>query len=81
MCASSIEDYEQDKIKKHEKTLPKKEKDRTDLTDIQNANIGPVFLTYKKGDSIKEKVADLASKEEAYLEFDNEDGVSHKVRI
>jgi uncharacterized protein (DUF1015 family) len=49
VAASSIEDYEQDRIKKHEKTLLSKEKDRTTLTDVQNANIGPVFLTYKNG--------------------------------
>lgn len=60
MGASSIEDYEQDKIKKHEKTLPQKEQDRTKLTHVQNANVGPVFLTYKKGDAIKEKVNDIA---------------------
>lgn len=34
VCASSIEDYETNKIKKHEKTLQKKEEDRTKLTDI-----------------------------------------------
>ena len=33
MGAASIEDYEGDKIKKHEKTLEKKELDRTRLTD------------------------------------------------
>ena len=61
--------------------MPRKEKDRTDLTNTQNANIGPVFLTYKKGESIKEKVTYLTTKGEPYIEFDNEDGVSHKVRI
>jgi len=34
VAASSIEDYETDRIKKHEKTLPKKEEDRTKLIDI-----------------------------------------------
>jgi uncharacterized protein (DUF1015 family) len=34
MGLSSIEDYEQDNIKKHEKTLKKKEEDRTRLNDI-----------------------------------------------
>lgn len=59
MAASSIEDYEQNKIKKHEKTLSKKEEDRTKLNDIQSANIGPVFLTYKKGDAINDKVKEV----------------------
>ena len=47
VSASSVADYENDLIKKHEKTLEKKEKDRTLLTDIQGANVGPVFLTYR----------------------------------
>jgi len=34
VSASSVQDYENDLIKKHEKTLEKKEKDRTLLTDI-----------------------------------------------
>ena len=47
VSASSVLDYEKDIIKKHEKTLQKKEKDRTMLTDVQSANVGPVFLTYR----------------------------------
>lgn len=34
VSASSVLDYENDVIKKHEKTLEKKEKDRTMLTDV-----------------------------------------------
>ncbi len=52
VAASSIDDYENDRIKKHEKTLPKKEEDRTKLTNTLGANTGPVFLTYKGGDAI-----------------------------
>ena len=31
---STIEDYETNRIKRHEYTLPKKEADRTKLTDV-----------------------------------------------
>lgn len=34
MCLSSVDDYEQNIIKKHEKTVERKEADRTKLTDI-----------------------------------------------
>ena len=34
MALSSIEDYEKNRIKKHEFTLAKKEEDRTKLTNI-----------------------------------------------
>ncbi|CDW79948.1 UNKNOWN [Stylonychia lemnae] len=79
VAASSIEDYENDKIKKHEKTLPKKEEDRTKLIDIQNANIGPVFLTYKKGDSIKEKVNSIVKQNEPYQRVVSEDDIEHQL--
>jgi len=52
MANSSVSDYENNLIKKHEKTIQKKEDDRTKLTDTQNANIGPVFLTFKGGEGI-----------------------------
>ena len=56
MAASSVDDYEHDKIKKHEVTLPKKELDRTTLTNTLSANTGPVFLTFKGGESIEERL-------------------------
>ena len=34
MCVASIQDYEENKIKRHEYTLAKKEADRTKLTDV-----------------------------------------------
>ena len=42
-----IDDYEQDLIKKHEKTRKDKEDDRTRLIDTLSADTGPVFLTYR----------------------------------
>lgn len=34
----------------------KKENDRTRLTHVQNANAGPVFLTYRTSESVDEIV-------------------------
>jgi uncharacterized protein (DUF1015 family) len=45
-----VDDYTNNRIKKHELTRKKKEEDRTKLTDVQGANIGPVFLTYRSDD-------------------------------
>ncbi len=50
-CAS-IDDYIDNTIKKHEKTLLKKEQDRIRHVDTTNANTGPIFLTYRKRPSI-----------------------------
>ncbi|MCC8072645.1 MAG: DUF1015 family protein [Clostridiales bacterium] len=50
-CAS-IDDYINNVIKKHEHTLAKKEQDRIRHVDTCDANTGPIFLTYRKKDSI-----------------------------
>jgi len=57
---ASVDDYENEKIKRHEHTLAKKEADRTKLTDIQSANVGPVFLTFRENqDTIKARMAHI----------------------
>jgi uncharacterized protein (DUF1015 family) len=47
LALSSVDDYENGLIKRHELTLPKKELDRTNLCDIQGASAEPVFLAYR----------------------------------
>ena len=44
---ASVDDYLNNKIKKHELTVKAKEDDRTNHIDRVNANTGPVFLTYR----------------------------------
>ena len=44
---TSIDDYINNKIKKHEYTREEKEKDRINHVDICDANTGPIFLTYR----------------------------------
>lgn len=79
MALASIEDYETNKIKRHEFTLPKKELDRTKLTNIQNANVGPVFLTFKdKQEEIKARMTDITSNA-AYASVLCDDNVRHVV--
>ncbi len=43
----SVDDYLNEKIKKHELTVKVKEDDRTKHIDTVNANTGPVYLTYR----------------------------------
>ena len=70
------EDYENDLIKKHEKTLPKKEDDRTRHVATLMANAGPVFLTYRDVDAINALVQDVASLAPDF-DFTAPDGVQH----
>lgn len=78
MCLASVDDYLNDRIKKHEKTRREKEEDRVDHIDRLNAQTGPIFLTYRNDDGI----ADLIAKGTAgapELDFTTDDGITHRV--
>ena len=80
MGVASIEDYENNRIKKHEFTLPKKELDRTKLTNVQSANVGPTFLTFRENqDAIKERIAAIVAATQPYGDVTCDDGVRHVV--
>jgi uncharacterized protein (DUF1015 family) len=73
-----IDDYEQDVIRKHEKTRPDKEDDRTRHVLALHANAEPVFLTYRgqrEIDKLSERVAMAAP----LYDFSAADGVRHTV--
>lgn len=71
-----VEDYERDLIKKHEKTRPDKEDDRTRMTSDLNANPEPVFLTYRDVPALT-AAADAAERGEPLYDFTADDGVRH----
>ncbi|WP_346887083.1 DUF1015 family protein [Clostridium sp. UBA1056] len=75
---TSIDDYMNDIIKKHEHTRAEKEQDRINHVDYCNANTGPIFLTYKNVGEIDEIVATWTAKDPEY-NFVSEDGISHIV--
>lgn len=77
--ACHIEDYENNIIRKHEKTRPVKEDDRTRLTDTLSANTGPVFLTYKDEAKIDAFVDEWTSTEKPTIDFVDDVGVQHTV--
>lgn len=77
--ACHIEDYENDIIRKHEKTRPVKENDRTRLTDTLSANTGPVFLTYKDVETIDAFVDSWISDHEPTVDFVDDVKVQHTV--
>ena len=75
---ASVEDYEENRIKRHELTLAKKEADRTKLTDVQSANVGPVFLTFRENqDVIKARMAQITEAQATYGDVTCDDGVRH----
>ena len=76
--AASIDDYSENRIKKHEFTREAKEKDRIRHVDTSNANTGPIFLTYPEDKDLSDLVAEWTAKTPEY-DFTSEDGVQHTV--
>ena len=56
----SIDEYENDVIRKHELTRPVKENDRTRHMQAVQAQTGPVFLTYRAQNALDDLMADCA---------------------
>jgi uncharacterized protein (DUF1015 family) len=74
----SAEDYDNDVIKKHEKTREAKENDRYRLTRTLRVNTGPVFLTVKDG-TLLDQIVENKKDEDALFDFVAEDGIRHSV--
>ncbi len=75
VVAASVEAYEQGLIKKHEFTRPVKEDDRVNHVHYLNAQVGPVFLTYKANDEIDSLIAKSIDCEPEYNFVS--DGIRH----
>ena len=75
--AASCEDYNRGIIKKHELTRPDKEEDRMILTRYLNANIEPVFFSYRAVPEIDEIVNLIVTSQKADYDFVAEDGFGH----
>jgi uncharacterized protein (DUF1015 family) len=74
----SVDDYDQDIIRKHERTRRDKEDDRTRHMLALRAQTGPVFLTYRASRSIDMMVMETTMAD-AIFNFTAEDGVEHTV--
>lgn len=74
----SIDEYDQGLIRKHEKTRPDKEDDRTRHMLAIGAQTGPVFLTYAASPDIDAIVARAAAGAPLF-DFTASDGVRHQV--
>src|SRR5512145_3270345 len=74
----SVDEYEQDIIKKHERTRRDKEDDRTRHIIETRAQTGVVFLTYKASRAVDEIVAG-ATAGRPLFDFTAADGVHHTI--
>ncbi len=80
VAACSVDDYDADVIRKHEKTRPDKEDDRVRHLLAQSAHAEPVFLTYRAADAIDGRVARVTATAPEF-DFEAPDGVRHTLWI
>ncbi|MFV0290395.1 MAG: DUF1015 domain-containing protein [Mangrovibacterium sp.] len=76
---ASCEDYENGIIKKHELTRPDKEEDRMILTQWLDANIEPVFFSFKAVDEIDNLIARIVENQVPAYDFIADDGFLHQL--
>jgi len=74
-----VDDYDNNVIRKHEKTRQDKEDDRTRLTDTLSANPGPVFLAYRDREGITAIMDKVEKDGEPLFDMVAPDGVRHTV--
>lgn len=78
-CAS-IDDYQEQVIKKHENTRADKEADRIRHVEACEAQTGPIFLAYRRQEELAAQVSDAKQKKPVY-DFTSPDGVTHRIWI
>jgi uncharacterized protein (DUF1015 family) len=79
VCASSVDDYEKDLIKKHEFTRPEKEQDRINHIKTTGAQTGNVFLAYKNVDAIDTLINEWKKDRSAVYDFIADDNIQHSI--
>ena len=78
VACASIDDYQNNVIKKHENTRADKEIDRITHVDTCSAQTGPIFLAYRANQVINECVAKTKENAAVY-DFVSPDGIRHQV--
>ena len=81
VCGSSVDDYENDLIKKHEFTRPEKEQDRINHIKTTGAQTGNVFLAYKNVKEIDTLINKWTSEKDPQYDFTADDHVQHSIWI
>jgi len=76
VAVASVDDYNDNKIKKHEFTRPAKEDDRTRHILTSKAQAGPVFCVFRRDPGLSEVFQEITAAP-AEISFTADDGVAH----
>jgi uncharacterized protein (DUF1015 family) len=78
VALASVDEYLENKIKKHENTREKKEEDRIRHVSTLHAQTGPIFLACPNRENINGMMEEM-KKQEALYDFVSPDGIRHRV--
>ena len=81
VAASSVDDYENELVKKHEFTRPEKEQDRINHIKTTGAQTGNVFLAYKNVPEIDAIINKWITEKNSQYDFIADDGVQHSIWV
>lgn len=79
VACCSVDEYDQDVIRKHERTRRDKEDDRTRHMLVLRAQTGPVFLTYRAQQKIDSLIAGALEGNPPLYDFVADDGIHHTI--
>ncbi len=81
VAVSSVKDYFNDVIKKHEFTRPEKEQDRINHISTTRAQTGNVFLAYRDVQEINDIINNWKKNNQPVYDFKADDGIQHTVWV
>ena len=81
VAVSSVDDYENDIIKKHEFTRPEKEQDRINHISTTGAQTGNVFLAYRSVEAIDAIIEKWKNEHKPVYEFTADDNIGHAIWV
>ena len=79
VACCSVDEYDQDIIRKHERTRRDKEDDRTRHIMVLRAQTGPVFLTYRARPEIDSLIAEALDGNPPLCDFVANDDIRHTI--
>jgi uncharacterized protein (DUF1015 family) len=81
VCCSSVTDYEEGLIKKHELTRPEKEQDRINHIKTTGAQTGNVFLAFRDIDELNDLMEKWKSNKNPVYNFIADDEIQHSIWV
>lgn len=78
---TAVDDYLENKIKKHEFTRADKEADRIHHVDTCDANTGPIFLTHRENKTVSDITENWKNTHSPVYDFVSDDGVGQTVWV